>query len=53
MKSIYSNKDDISLRRSVEDKPLFFFDENVVKRDEIGLIIDRFFDELISIHAIY
>ena len=42
--SIYSKKDDISLRRSVENKPLFsfLFDENVVKRDEIGLIIDRF-----------
>ena len=42
--SIYSKKDDISLRRSVENKPLFsfLFDENLVKRDEIGLIIDRF-----------
>ena len=42
--SIYSKKDDISLRQSVENKPLFsfHFDENVVKRDEIGLIIDRF-----------
>ncbi len=42
--SIYSKKNDISLRRSVENKPLFsfLFDENVVKRDEIGLIIDRF-----------
>ena len=42
--SIYSRKDDISLRKSVENKPLFsfLFDENVVKRDEIGLIIDRF-----------
>ena len=42
--TIYSKKDDISLRRSVEDKPLFsfLFDENIVKRDEIGLIIDRF-----------
>jgi len=42
--SIYSKKDDISLRKSVENKPLFsfLFDENVVKRDEIGLIIDRF-----------
>ncbi len=42
--SIYSKKDDISLRQSVENKPLFsfLFDENVVKRDEIGLIIDRF-----------
>ncbi len=42
--SIYSKKDDLSLRRSVENKPLFsfLFDENVVKRDEIGLIIDRF-----------
>ena len=42
--SIYSRKDDISLRQSVENKPLFsfLFDENVVKRDEIGLIIDRF-----------
>ena len=42
--TIYSKKDDISLRRSVEDKPLFsfLFDENIVKRNEIGLIIDRF-----------
>ena len=42
--SIYSKKDDISLRQSVENKPLFsfLFDEYVVKRDEIGLIIDRF-----------
>ena len=42
--SIYSKKDDISLRQSVENKPLFsfLFDENVVKKDEIGLIIDRF-----------
>ena len=42
--SIYSKKDDISLRQSVENKPLFsfLFDENLVKRDEIGLIIDRF-----------
>ena len=42
--SIYSKKDDISLRQSVENKPLFsfLFDENVVKRDEIGLIIDKF-----------
>ena len=42
--TIYSKKDDISLRSSVEDKPLFsfLFDENIVKRDEIGLIIDRF-----------
>ena len=42
--TVYSKKDDISLRRSVEDKPLFsfLFDENIVKRDEIGLIIDRF-----------
>ena len=42
--TIYSKKDDISLRRSVEDKPLFsfLFDENIIKRDEIGLIIDRF-----------
>ena len=42
--TIYSKKDDISLRRSAEDKPLFsfLFDENIVKRDEIGLIIDRF-----------
>lgn len=42
--TIYSKKDDISLRRSVDDKPLFsfLFDENIVKRDEIGLIIDRF-----------
>ena len=42
--SIYSKKDDISLRQTVENKPLFsfLFDENVVKRGEIGLIIDRF-----------
>ena len=42
--TIYSKKDDVSLRHSVEDKPLFsfLFDENIVKRDEIGLIIDRF-----------
>ncbi len=42
--SIYSKKGDISLRQSVENKPLFsfLFDENLVKRDEIGLIIDRF-----------
>ena len=42
--SIYSKKDDISLRRSVENKPLFsfLFDENIVDKDEIGLIIDRF-----------
>ena len=42
--SIYSKKDDISLRRSVESKPLFsfLFDENLVQKDEIGLIIDRF-----------
>ena len=42
--SIYSKKDDISLRQSVENKSLFsfLFDENIVKKDEIGLIIDRF-----------
>ena len=42
--SIYSKKDDISLRQTVENKPLFsfLFDENVVREDEIGLIIDRF-----------
>ena len=42
--SIYSKKDDISLKQTVENKTLFsfLFDENVVKRDEIGLIIDRF-----------
>ena len=42
--SIYSKKNDILLRRTVENKPLFsfLFDENVVKRDEIGLIIDSF-----------
>ena len=42
--SIYSKKDDISLRRSVENKPLFsfLFDENIVDKDEIGLIIDSF-----------
>ena len=42
--SIYSKKNDISLRQTVENKPLFsfLFDENVVGRDEIGLIIDKF-----------
>tara|TARA_Y100001954_G_scaffold111087_1_gene120391 strand:- start:328 stop:1227 length:900 start_codon:yes stop_codon:yes gene_type:complete len=42
--SIYSKKNDISLRQTVENKPLFsfLFDENVIGRDEIGLIIDRF-----------
>ena len=42
--SIYSKKNDISLRQTVENKPLFsfLFEENVVREDEIGLIIDRF-----------
>tara|TARA_X000000368_G_scaffold403471_1_gene378502 strand:+ start:144 stop:1007 length:864 start_codon:yes stop_codon:yes gene_type:complete len=42
--SIYSQKDNISLRRSVDNKPLFsfLFDENVIKKEEIGLIIDTF-----------
>ena len=42
--SIYSKKDDISLRKTVENKPLFsfLFDENLVREHEIGLIIDRF-----------
>ena len=42
--SIYSKKDDISLRQTVENKPLFsfLFEENVIREDEIGLIIDRF-----------
>jgi len=42
--SIYSKKNDISLRKTVENKPLFsfLFEENVVREDEIGLIIDRF-----------
>ena len=42
--SIYSKKDNISLRQTVENKPLFsfLFEENVVREDEIGLIIDRF-----------
>ena len=42
--SIYSKKDDISLRQTVENKPLFsfLFEENVVREDEIGLIIDKF-----------
>ena len=42
--SIYSKKNDISITQTVENKALFsfLFDENVVKRDEIGLIIDRF-----------
>ena len=42
--SIYSQKDNISLRRSVDGKPLFsfLFDENVIKKEEIGLIIDTF-----------
>tara|TARA_B100000900_G_scaffold97033_1_gene80126 strand:- start:11392 stop:12324 length:933 start_codon:yes stop_codon:yes gene_type:complete len=41
---IYSKKNDISLRRSFENKPLFsyLFDENVTQKEEIGLIIDRF-----------
>ena len=42
--SIYSQKENISLRKSIENKPLFsfLFDENVVDKDEIGLIIDKF-----------
>ena len=42
--SIYSKKDDISLRQTVENKPLFsfLFEENLVREDEIGLIIDSF-----------
>ena len=42
--SIYSKNDDISLKRTVEDKPLFLylFDDKVVKEEEIGLIIDKF-----------
>ena len=42
--SIYSQKENISLRKSIENKPLFsfLFDENIVDKDEIGLIIDKF-----------
>jgi len=42
--SIYSKKENISLKRSIDNKPLFsyLFDENVIEREEIGLIIDKF-----------
>ena len=42
--SIYSKNDDISLKGTVEDKPLFLFlfDDKVAKEEEIGLIIDKF-----------
>ena len=42
--SIYSKNEDISLNRTVKDKPLFsyLFDDKVIGREEIGLIIDKF-----------
>ena len=42
--SIYSKKKTISLKKSVNDKPLFsyLFDENITKKGEIGSIIDTF-----------
>ena len=42
--SIYSKNNDISLKRSVENRPLFsyLFDDKVIEKDEIGLIIDKF-----------
>ena len=42
--SIYSKNEDISLKRTVKDKPLFLFlfDDKVAKEEEIGLIIDKF-----------
>ena len=42
--SIYSKNDDISLKSTVQDKPLFsfLFDDNVIEKKEIGLIIDKF-----------
>ena len=42
--SIYSKNNDLRLKRSVEDRPLFsyLFDDNVTQEKEIGLIIDKF-----------
>ena len=42
--SIYSKNEDISLNRTVKDKPLFsyLFDDKVIGKEEIGLIIDNF-----------
>ena len=42
--SIYSKNNDLSLKRSVEGRPLFsyLFDDNVTQEKEIGLIIDKF-----------
>ena len=42
--SIYSKNEDISLNRTVKDKPLFsyLFDDKVIGKEEIGLIIDKF-----------
>ena len=41
---IYSKNNDLRLKRSVEDRPLFsyLFDDNVTQEKEIGLIIDKF-----------
>jgi len=42
--SIYSKNEDILLNRTVKDKPLFLylFDDKVIGKEEIGLIIDKF-----------
>ena len=42
--SIYSKNEDISLNQTVKDKPLFsyLFDDKVIGKEEIGLIIDKF-----------
>ena len=42
--SIYSKNKTLSLKKSIDKKPLYsyLFDENVTKKDEIGSIIDRF-----------
>lgn len=42
--SIYSKNKTLSLEKSIDKKPLYsyLFDENVIKKDEIGSIIDRF-----------
>ena len=42
--SIYSKNEDISLNRTVKGKPLFsyLFDDKVIGKEEIGLIIDKF-----------
>ena len=42
--SIYSKNKDISLNRTVKNKPLFLylFDDKVIGKEEIGLIIDKF-----------